>query len=92
MKPDNNAIVNLYDGCSGLDQNDKLVSTGGSYIGALLRGTFLVLFAAPYDAPVNVVHNDTVLDPQSSVETSSNLHPCVAKTLAFRKMLVWNQP
>ena len=49
----------------------KNYGTGGSYIGALLRGTFLVLFAAPYDAPVNVVHNDTVLDPQSSVETSS---------------------
>jgi hypothetical protein len=71
MKPDNKTIANLYDGCSEFDQDDKLVSTGGSCIGALLRDTFQVLFAAPYDAPVNVVHNDTVLDPQSSVETSS---------------------
>ena len=71
MKPDNKTIANLYDGCSEFDQDDKLVSTGGSCIAALLRDTFEVLLAAPYDEPVNVVHNDTVLDPQSSVETSS---------------------
>jgi hypothetical protein len=71
MKPDNNAIANLYDGCSEFDEDNKLVSTGGSCIGALLQRTLQVLVAAPYDAPVNVVHNDTVLDPQSSVETSS---------------------
>jgi hypothetical protein len=73
IKPDNNTIANLYDGCSEFDQDDKLVSTGGSCIGALLRDTFQVLLAAPYDTPVNVVHNDTVLDPQSSVETSSTV-------------------
>lgn len=72
IKPDNNTIANLYDGCSEFDQDDKLMSTGGSCIGALLRDTFQVLLAAPYDAPVNVVQNDTVLDPQSSVETSSS--------------------
>jgi hypothetical protein len=71
MKPDNNAIANLYDGCSEFDEDNKLVSTGGSCIGALLQRTLQVLVAAPYDAPVNVVHNDTVLDPQSSVETNS---------------------
>lgn len=80
MKPDNNTIANLYDGCSEFDQDDKLVSTGGSCIGALLRDTFQVLLAAPQDAPVNVVHNDTVLDPQSSAETSLTVAATASST------------
>lgn len=70
MKPDNNTIESLYDGCTEFDQDDKLVSTGGSCVGALLRDTFQILLAAPQEAPVNVVHNDTVLDPQPLTETS----------------------
>lgn len=73
MKPDNNTIASLYDGCTEFDQDDKLVSTGGNCVGALLRDTFQVLLAAPQEAPVDVVHNDTILDAKSSVDTSSTI-------------------
>lgn len=70
MKPENATVENLYNGCANFDQDDKPVSTSGNCVAALLRDTFSVLLASPPENPVDVVHNDTVLDPQLSGESS----------------------
>lgn len=73
MKPGNVTVANLYNGCANFDQNDKPVSTNGSCVAALLRDTFSVLLAASPENPVDVVHNDTVLDSQPSADTTSTI-------------------
>jgi hypothetical protein len=73
MKTENYTVGSLYDSCKEFDRDGELVSVGRGCVATLLWNTYQVLIASTGLQPVQIIHNDTLIDQEPPIRRSSSI-------------------